>query len=105
MLKTCYENHITEVISIQFEDEPASADGIFREAYSAFYRDLFQSSGIDAYVPMSLSASQAKCLGRILTRAFIQSNVFPVNISKACFEYAIFGLNMQYLVRYENRLY
>ena len=68
-----------------------SADGVFREAFSVFYRDLFQSSGIDAYVPMSLSASQAKCLGRILTRAFVQSNFFPVNISKAYFEYAIFG--------------
>ena len=60
-------------------------DCVTREVYSQFFRELFtlKSSGVESNVPYSLTATEARTLGKFMTHAFFQSNFFPLNLTKA----------------------
>ena len=79
-------------ISVEFADEDAVGDGVTRDVYSCFYKELyrFNCSGINAHVPStSLSDSHAEKLGVIISHAFIQYNIFPIRLAKATFQYMV----------------
>ena len=85
-----YETLNTEELShITFEKESEYGDGVMREVYSQFFKELFalKSSGVESNVPYSLTVTEARTLGKLMTHAFIQSNFFPLNFAKATFEY------------------
>ena len=83
----------SKVVSIHFSDEDAVGDGVSRDVYCYFFKELYQfrCAGIDANVPCSLSDTEAERLGEIITHAFVQYNVFPIRIAKATFKYLIAG--------------
>ena len=85
-----YETLNTEELShITFVKESAYGDGVTREVYSQFFKELFalKSSGVESNVPYSLTVTEARALGKLMIHAFIQSNFFPLNFAKATFEY------------------
>lgn len=73
------------------EGENAIADGVSRDVYSYFYKEVykFRCAGIDTYVPSSFTADEAAKLGSIITHAFIQHNLFPIRLVKASVEYIV----------------
>ena len=65
-------------------------DGVTREVYSVFFKDLFllKSAGLEASVPITLNSKKAESSGSIMiTNSFINNNFFPVCLAKATFEY------------------
>ena len=85
-----YEVLNTEELShITFQKESAHGDGVTREVYSQFLKELFalKSSGVDSNVPYSLTVTESRALGKLMKHAIIQSNFFPLNFAKATFEY------------------
>ena len=75
-------------VTIKFRDENALGDGVSRDVYTQFYKDVFRlySSGIHENVPVSFSKRDSEVFGRIITHAFIQYNIFPIEIARAFFE-------------------
>ena len=71
-----------------FKGENASGDGVTRDVYTQFFKEIFStySSGIHANVPTCLSAEECEKSGRIVCHPIIQLNIFPVQIAKASFE-------------------
>ena len=61
--------------------------------YSQFYKKIFcfHSSGIHENVPSSLSETESELFGKILRHAYIQYNIFPIEIAKAFFEQLLKG--------------
>ena len=82
-------NDNEKIVAITFTEEDAYGEGVTREVYSVFFEEISfsRSSGLNATVPINFSENEAKLFGRILTNAFIQTNFFRVNFSKATFEY------------------
>ena len=85
-------NDNEKIVAIRFTEEDAYGEGVTREVYSVFFKEISfsRSSGLNATVPINFSENEAKLFGRILTNAFIQTNFFPVNFSKATFEYLLY---------------
>ena len=81
------------VIKINFIGEDATDHGVTRDVYSQFCKDIsrFGSSGIHANVPSSLSETESELFGKILTHAYIQYNIFPIQIAKPFFEQLLKG--------------
>ena len=79
-------------MAIRFTEEDAYGEGVTREVYSVFFKEISfsRSSGLNATVPIKFSENEAELFGRILTNTFIQTNFFPVNFSKATFEYLLY---------------
>ena len=71
--------------------DDAFGDGITKDVYSYFFKELFQfrCAGIDASVPTSLTDEEAERLGIIITHAYVQQNIFPVGLAKSVFEYML----------------
>ena len=71
--------------------DDAFGDGITKDVYSYFFKELFQfrSAEIDASVPTSLTDEEAERLGIIITHAYVQQNIFPVGLAKSVFEYML----------------
>ena len=74
--------------TIKFRDDNTLGDGVSRYVYTQFYKDVFRlhSSGIHENVPLSFSERDGEVFGRIIAHAFIQFNIFPVEIARAFFE-------------------
>ena len=69
-----YETLSREELShITFEKESAYGDGVTREVNSQFFKELFvlKSSGVESNVPYSLTVTEARALGKLMTHAFI----------------------------------
>ena len=81
------------LIKINFRGEDATGHGVSRDVYSQFYKEIFRfhSSGIHANVPSSLSETESELFGKILTHAYIQYNIFPIQIARAFFEQLLKG--------------
>ena len=62
-----------ELSHITFEKESAYGDGVTREVNSQFFKELFvlKSSGVESNVPYSLTVTEARALGKLMTHAFI----------------------------------
>ena len=82
-----------ELKNIAFIGEMATGDGVTREVYSVFFKDLFilKSAGLEASVPIALNSKEAESLGSMITNSFINNNFVPVRLAKATFEYLVFG--------------
>ena len=82
-----------ELRNIAFIGEVATGDGVTREVYSVFFKDLFllKTAGLEASVPIALNSKEAESLGSMITNSFINNNFFPVRLAKATFEYLVFG--------------
>ena len=78
--------------NIAFIGEMATGDGVTREVYSVFFKDLFllKNAGLEASVPIALNSKEAEGLGSMITNSFINNNFFPVRLAKATFEYLVF---------------
>ena len=68
-----------------------SGDSVTKDVYRHFYNEIFSlhSAGINANVPTGLSEEKYETLGKIITHAFIQYNIFPMQLSKAFFEQVV----------------
>ena len=78
-------------IQLVFKEENASRDGITKDVYAHFYNEIFSlhSAGINTNVPNGLSEEEYETLWKIITQAFIQHNIFPIQLSKAFFEQVV----------------
>ena len=85
-------NDNEKIVAIRFTEEDAYGERVTREVYSVFFKEISfsRSSGLNTTVPIKFSENEAELLGRILTNTFIQTNFFPVNFSKATFEYLLY---------------
>ena len=89
ILQMCEDEAITgRYFTVKFRDENAVRGGVCRDVYTQFYKDVFglYSSGIHENVPLSFSERDSEVFGRIVTHAFIQFNIFPIEIARAFFE-------------------
>ena len=68
-------NDNEKIVAIRFTEEDAYGEGVTREVYSLFFKEISfsRSSGLNATVPINFSENEAKLFGRILTNAFIQT--------------------------------
>ena len=85
-------NDNEKIVAIRFTKEDAHGEGVTREVYSVFFKDISfsRSSGLNATVPINFLENEAKLFGRILANAFIQTSFFPVNFWKATFEHLLY---------------
>jgi len=84
-------------LSLIFKDEGGYGDGVLREVYSTFW-DSFASSYCEGSSNFAFSVSAAITpdnyvgMGRMLTHQFIQTGTFPLQISEASIQQAVFGI-------------
>ena len=80
------------------EKEESGVDngGVFRDALSAFWKELYDSStvGEEERVPCLrhyFKQDEWEAVGRIIVKEFVQLRYFPFKISKCVMTAAIFG--------------
>lgn len=83
-------------IKVQFENEAADGDGVAREAYSLYMNQLLFKcfEGNSQFVPLihpEFGEEEFTIVGKILFVFFLNFGVFPIQISNASLEYALFG--------------
>ena len=78
-------NDNEKIVAIRFTEEDAYGEGVTREVYSVFFKEILfsRSSSLNATVPINFSENEAKLFGRILTNAFIQTNFFSGKFSES----------------------
>lgn len=74
----------------------SDANGVFRDALSAFWKDFENSCmiGEDERIPVirhDFQASEWEAIGRILVKGFHQLNFFPIKLNKAFLIATLFG--------------
>ena len=81
----------SKLLNLEYKDENAFGDGVTRDGYSYFFKELFRfrCAGIDASVQTSLTDEEAERLGMIISRAYVQQNILPVGLAKSVFEYIL----------------
>ena len=85
----------TNVVNLELkrrqQEENASGDGVTKDVYVHFYNEILSlhSAGIKANEPTKLSEEEYETLGKIVTHAFIQYNIFPIQLSKPFFEQVV----------------
>ena len=67
-----------ELKNIAFIGEMATGDGVTREVYSVFFKDLIllKSAGLEASVSIALNSKEAESLGSVITNSFNNNNFF-----------------------------
>ena len=80
-------------VVLSFSDEEAVGDGITLDAFSAFFSSLYEKmEGEFQCVPShNFDEDELRTIGKIITHAFLQCNVFPFQISKSSLIYFIGG--------------
>ena len=68
-------------VSIKFRYENALGDGVSRDVYTRFYKNVLPlySLAIHKNVPSSFSEKDSEVCGRIITHCFIQYNISKRN--------------------------
>ena len=81
----------SKLLNLEYKDENAFGDGVTRDGYSYFFKELFRfrCAGIDASVQTSLTDEEAERLGMIISRAYVQQNILPVGLAKSVFKYLL----------------
>ena len=62
----CNTNGNEKIVAIRFTEEDAYGEGVTREVYSVFFKEILfsRSSGLNATVPINFSENEAKLFGR-----------------------------------------
>ena len=86
-------NVSTHLLSVTFKDEVAVGDGVTRDVYSAFFHAMQQKmDGSFQLVPQpNFDEDELSIVGEIITHAFLQCEVYPLEICKSSLKYCIFG--------------
>lgn len=85
------DNFDMKVVIIFFEEE-ADGDGVTRDAYTLFFKVLYEKFERYERVPVAtLDATELIAIGRIITSSFVFYNVFPFQICKAALKHILFG--------------
>eukprot|EP00111_Clytia_hemisphaerica_P012955 TCONS_00038057-protein len=76
-----------------FKNEDATGEGVTRDAYTAFFEQLYSTfDGQAECVPRhKLSIKHLELFGKIVTHAFINYQIFPIKLCKASLKYFMFG--------------
>ena len=84
---TSHKRHIT------FKGEDAVGDGVARDAYSAFCSGVCtRMDGCYEKIPSpNFDETDLEIIRKVITRTFIQYNLFPVELSKVSLKHYIFG--------------
>ena len=71
-------NNNEKIVATRFTEEDAYVEGVTREGYSVFFKEISfsRSSSLNSTFPINFSENKAKLFGRILTYAFIQTKFF-----------------------------
>ena len=92
-MKSLYQkrNTILHKISISFKGENATGNGVSRDAYSAYFDEVYaRMDGFSEKVPSQrFDDEDAEIFGKILTHAFVCFDIFPVGLSKSALNIAL----------------
>ena len=94
LLKIYKKRNVTShKLHITFKGEDAVEDGVARDAYSAFFSGVYtRMDGCYEKIPSpNFDEADLEIIGKVITHAFIQHNLFPVELSKASLKHYIFG--------------
>lgn len=85
---------LSQKMQIRFIGEEAEGDGVTRDAYSAFYAELYNKfDGEREKIPnvMNFPEEDLETIGKIIHHGFIQFGLFPFTFCKATIKHALFG--------------
>lgn len=79
-------------IKLSFVGENAVGKGVLRDAYSTFFKKLFETwEGNSEFIPSLATDSEfLKCIGKIIVHAYIILDIFPIQVCKASLFYALY---------------
>ena len=83
---------LKNILAFTFMGEEAVGDGVSRDAYSAFYKELYaKMDGYTQRVPTSnFDEEELTVIGKIIYHGYILYDVFPIELSKISLKYALF---------------
>ena len=79
-------------LKLSFVGENAVGEGVLRDAYSTFFKKLFEMwEGNSEFIPgLATDSEFLKCIGKIIVHAYIILDVFPIQVCKASLFYALY---------------
>ena len=79
-------------VELTFNGEDAVGDGVTRDGYSAFFKCVYDKfEGCNERVPLTaMDTDELEIIGKVIHSAFICYDLFPVELCKASFIYALF---------------
>ena len=85
-------NIMLNCVKLTFKDENAIGDGVSRDAYSEFFQAVYQKmEGEFVKIPANrLDDDDLEIIGKIIHHAFVLYDIFPMQLSKAAFQYYLF---------------
>jgi len=84
---------ISHITQLEFESEPAVGDGVTKDCYTAFFDKFYEKlEGTVEKVPVDdiINDEELELIGSIIHHAFIQYNIFPLQLSKASLKKVLF---------------
>ena len=87
------EEILHETVSISISGESGIGDGVSRDVYSKFFRYFYEKCDGDRQrIPMpTLDSEELIIVGRVITHAFIQYGLFPLELCEVSLSHTLYG--------------
>ncbi|XP_057311866.1 uncharacterized protein LOC130649582 isoform X2 [Hydractinia symbiolongicarpus] len=84
---------LSERINLSFSEDFGVGDGATKDVYAKCFDEFYkQCEGERQKVPIAtMDENDLETFGKLITHAFIQHGLFPLQISKASIEYSLYG--------------